>query len=212
MSKSGLSTWRLKDKREPRLSNYTTNLQITSFAITKSENEDRIISWTRIANLFSVRPPTPDLPDPSLFNFMTCGQVKLAGIYLYIANMFHNLNVPKPLTDLLPLRPAKYGDLSNATQHAVLEAVGVDNLNPGTLLRPAQATLHMGFTWAVTLAHDATTNIISKAFMNINAKRTMDSDHRSLKLLRKADAPCHLAAGLVLALAIIDDISLLFAN
>lgn len=212
MNHPGLLAWRLDEQRESKLSKYTSFLQITSFSITKSEAQDRLISWTRIANLFSKPPPPPDLPDPSLFEYLTCGQVRLGGIYLDVANMFHNLVVPKPMTDLFPLPPERFADLNSETQKTVLEQVGVVQLHPATLLRPAQATIPMGFTWAVTLAHDATTNIITEAFSRTIAARALDSNKRILKFFRKTDAPFHLVTGLALALEIIDDISIIFVD
>lgn len=129
-----------------------------------------------------------------------------------MAKMFQNRIVDKPMEDLFPLPPTKYGDLCKETQQEILKELMLERLHPRTYIRPAQAKLHMGFTWAVTLAHDSTKNIIREAFSNIGTKLGMDNGKLTLKFFRKADALFQLKYGLVLALAIIDDISLLFAN
>lgn len=84
MNHAGLLKGRLGDVWEKRLSNYTKNLQITSFAINKSVHKERLISWTRIADLFSAPPSSPDLPYPSLFEFIGNITGNQADIYLYI--------------------------------------------------------------------------------------------------------------------------------
>lgn len=83
--------WRLDEDQPTPLAELANQLQLTSFAITKIMDEDRVISWLRVANSLSVKPPPPDLPDTSMYVHIryTTGQLK--GIWLDIANIFHNL-------------------------------------------------------------------------------------------------------------------------
>lgn len=117
MSESGLINWRLDDIRATELRNYAHLLQLTIFAIKKDLNTERLISWPRIANLFSMLPPKPDLPDSLLFEYL-CSDMKLrateAGIYLDVSNMFHKMPLPIPLTELFPLPVITYGELSDS--------------------------------------------------------------------------------------------------
>lgn len=77
--------------------------------------------------------------------------------------MFHNMGLPRIMCDLFPMRLVKFGELSDESKRTVLAEVGTPTLHEGTLIRPAQATMPMGFTWTVALAHGATTNIIKAA-------------------------------------------------
>lgn len=79
--------------------------------------------------------------------------------------MFHNLQLPPPdFTGLFLLPPVSFGDLDEDTQQDVLAAIAVDKLSDGELIRPSQRTMPMGFTWPVTLSHNATTNIIKSTY------------------------------------------------
>lgn len=79
MNTSVLIRWRLDEDRKTILSNYAHILQITSFAITKSVDLDRLISWPRVRNMYSKEPPNPEIPDPTLFEFLVCDDAKLKG-------------------------------------------------------------------------------------------------------------------------------------
>lgn len=114
------------------------------------------------------------------------------------------------MTDLFPLPPARFGNLNNDTQQVILQQLNLLKLHQDTLLRPAQATLPMGFTWEVSLAHDATPNIIKEAFNQATAAKALINSKHTLNFFRRTDAPFHLVAGLALALPIIDDISIIF--
>lgn len=120
--------------------------------------------------------------------------------------------VPTAMTDIFPLPSVRYGDLNGDSQKQMLSDLQLDNLNAETLIRLAQETLPMGFKWVVTLAHDNTTNIIRAAFNNVTTTQALANDQYSLKFLEKAEAPFHLRPGLASALAIIDDISIVFTN
>lgn len=215
MNNSGLLHWRLDEARHTKLSNYAHLLQITIFAITKDINTDRLISWPRLANHVSLLPPKPDLPDSSLFEYL-CVQrsenIDEAGIYLDVANMFHNMPLPIPMTDLFPLPTISYGELNESSQAAVLKATGAPSLHNGTIIRPSQATMPMGFTWAVVLAHSCTTNLVKAAYNDIKQRNLATMADTRIVLFNRENAPYMLNKGTALALAIIDDISVLFAG
>lgn len=154
MNKSGLIAWRLDETRATKLSNYADILELTNFAITKDADNDRLISWPRITNTFAKPPPPPDLPDPSLFQFLVCDQEKQKWTYLDVSNMFHNMGIPFLMTELFPLPLIKYGDLYSETKRDIQIAIGTPHLHDSALIRPAQETMQMGFTWAVSLAHN----------------------------------------------------------
>lgn len=188
MSTSGLINWRLDEAWATKLSNYAHLLQLTIFAIKKDLNTDRLISWPRLANLFSKLPPKPDLPDSSLFEYL-CTDMKLsateAGIYLDVSNMFHNMPLPAPMTDLFPLPAITFGELSKDAQVQVLKATGAPTLHQGTTIRPSQATMPIGFTWALVLAHNATTNIIRSSYVSIKRGNPSTMNDTRLNLFNR---------------------------
>lgn len=70
----------------------------------------------------------------------------------------------------------------------------------------------MVFKWAVTLAHNATSNVIRAAY-TITPNTPVLKDHQhALKLFRKTEAPFDFRSGLALSLAIIDDISIVVSG
>lgn len=118
MNNAGLIGWRLEHVNKTKLSNYASELQVTNFAITKILDEVRLITWPRLANEFTKEPEPPDLPDPSLFQYLRAGDEKLTGVYCDISNMFHSLPLPSPFIDLFPLPPVRFGDLDADTKIA----------------------------------------------------------------------------------------------
>lgn len=113
---------------------------------------------------------------------------KLKGIWLDIANMFHNLGLPCPFFDLLPLPTITFGELSTVTQQRVQLALNSHQLDKNTILRPSQRTMHMGFKWSVVLAHDAKRNIIRTAYSITSMSKYLPTSP-ALKFMCKTDAP-----------------------
>lgn len=70
----------------------------------------------------------------------------------------------------------------------------------------------MGFTWAVVLAHDAMRNIIKTAYNIASTSLHRPAHHAPIKFMSKQDAPFNLLEVSALALAIIDDISILLCS
>lgn len=63
LHKGGLIAWRLDKDLTTPLSYYTCRLKMILFEITKEEIQERIISWTRIANELCAELPSPDIPE-----------------------------------------------------------------------------------------------------------------------------------------------------
>lgn len=113
------------------------------------------------------------------------------------------------MCDLFPMRLVNYGELNEESRRAVLAEVGTSTLHEGTLIRPAQATMPMGFTWAVALAHEAIASIIKTAYSMIRAP---SEEQHNIMLMNRESAPYHLTKLLSIALAIIDDIDITTAD
>lgn len=212
MNNAGLLGWRLEQTRNTILNNYAAELQVTNFVITKSLDEDRLMAWPRSANEYAKLPPPPDIPDPPLFDFVRTRKEKLTGVWLDISNMSHNLQLPPAFRGLFPLSAIRFSDIDSETQSSVLQMLKINHINESELIRPSQRTMPMGFTWAVTLAHSATTSIICQAYnITTNAPIFKDFPH-ALKMFSRADEPYDLKKGLALAFAIIDDISIVVSE
>lgn len=116
------------------------------------------------------------------------------------------------MTDLFPLPLIKFCELDSETKSDVLIAIGTPSMHEGTIIRPAQATMPMRFTWVVSLAHKATTNIIKTAYQITKTMRTLSQNETTLVFFNCRSAPFKLTTGTALALEIIDDISILYAG
>lgn len=119
MNNAGLLAWRRESDALTPLRKLAGQVQITSFAITKILGEERFISWPRAANALRKPPAAPDLPDPSMFDFITFSVGELKGIWLEITNMFHNLGLPPPFVDLFTLPTISFGELPPNTQELI---------------------------------------------------------------------------------------------
>lgn len=147
-----------------------------------------------------------------MFDHIQFSQGELRGIWLDITSMFHNLGLPPAFVDLFPLPIIAFGELSPETQNRIRATLPDIDINASTLLRPAQRTMPMGFTWAVVLAHDAMTNIVRTAYSVTCMSKTSHPAPHPLQFMSRNDAPFLLPPGAALALAIIDDISIIVNN
>lgn len=78
--------WRDDNRNCRPLHRVPNQLQLTLFAVSKSLDKDRLISWPRVCNTFCTLPPEPDFPYPSFLSqvrwigdkkssvFYICGQ------------------------------------------------------------------------------------------------------------------------------------------
>lgn len=126
--------------------------------------------------------------------------------------MFRNLGLPSPFIDLFPLPTITFSQLPASNQGHIRAALPNVDINSDTLLRPAERTMPMGFTWAVVLAHVAMTNIVRTAHTITRMSKSCPASIKPLHLLSRADAPFDLSPGAALALAIIDYISFLLCD
>ena len=74
------------------------------FAVLKSEDSDRLISWPLLTNLFSPDAPKVSLSEPSLFNLIDYSEAQLSSITADAEKMFHNITLP-PIFSALFLLP-----------------------------------------------------------------------------------------------------------
>lgn len=77
------------------------------------------------------------------------------------------------------------------------------------MLRDAQKTMPMGFTWVISHAHEATRNIIKAAHTITRMSRGGRYLEAGFMFLAQHGAPFALIPGSALALAMIDDISVI---
>lgn len=80
------------------------------------------------------------MPEPSLFEYLRVEPKTNSdetGVYLDVANMFHNMPLPIPMTELLPLPTIAYGELDSEARASVMKATGAQSLHVGTIIRPS---------------------------------------------------------------------------
>lgn len=117
---SGMIRWSRISDEPPSVTTRSSALTMSSFAVVKDEDADRLISWPRIQNLFFLPPDAVDLPDPSLFERVSLrGDLRAVGFGADVAEMFHNIVLPPWLSDLLPLAPVVFVDLSGEAQRTL---------------------------------------------------------------------------------------------
>lgn len=63
--------WRAEVEQLTSLSRYADELCLTLFEITKDMDQNRLISWTRLANATAHKPPKPELPKQRNFECIT---------------------------------------------------------------------------------------------------------------------------------------------
>ena len=160
---AGMLTWTAVKSETTATSMLADAITMTSFAVTKNDYRDRLISWPRIQNLLFLTPPPVSLPDPSIFTRLrVTGKGKLSGFYLDIENMFHNIRLPSHLIKFFLLSKVRFGNLPAQLQMHLVSVLGY-RLHQGDLVRPYQSTLPMGFKWAVYVAHSISKSAIDAA-------------------------------------------------
>lgn len=104
---------------------------MSSFAVKKYGIYDRLISWPRLQNLLFLDAPDVDLPSPNLFGGLF--HHPQSGFALDVSNMFHNMLLPRWLSDCLPLGSVAFGDLRRDAQQQAMQDLKLPR-------RPAQTT------------------------------------------------------------------------
>lgn len=97
--------WRIEKHYTTALQKIKNQIQLTLFAVAKSPDSDRLMSWARVVNYFCPDPPEPDFPDPPLFAQVRSVGASRSAIFLEVDNMFHKQILSHQLADLFPLPP-----------------------------------------------------------------------------------------------------------
>lgn len=203
---SGILSWIQESSESQTYRQLAPHLELTLFAVSKTEKTDRLISWPRTQNMLMPEPPYTPLPDPSLYSSIHQTAGKLQAFSLDVANQFHNIVLPQWLARLFPMKPVCISQLDNTTAQRVRSRL---NLEPGSncIVRPCQATLPMGFKWSVYIAQNFTASCISQAYdLLLMSNPTLPKLPSAQHFLSK-EAPFVLSARSALILHIIDDVS-----
>ena len=161
---AGMLAWSVIDREESSYTRIANTLTMTSFAVVKDQERDRLISWPRVQNASFPDPPYTELPNPGNFtNLRHREAASLSGFFLDVENMFHNVPLPTHLSLLFPLKEVVYGNLHGTFQRSLQKQLGF-RPQQRIRLRPLQRSLPMGFKWAVYLAHTFVQSCYEEAF------------------------------------------------
>ena len=125
--------------------------------------------------------------------------------------MFHNITLPLWLARLLRLQPVLFSKLQTHTQLRIMQRTLLPPDKPKLLLRLCQATMPMGFTWAVFIPHFFVSSFNDQSF-NLLKSTPLAFPDMSLTRLRGEDAPFLVKQLSPLLLQIIDDAAVLTVN
>lgn len=93
--------------------NYRNRITMTSFAVRKDEERDRLFSWPEAPNDHMLAPDDVDLPDPGLFDRLSYSDdIRISGFAADISNIFHSICLPDWLVPFFPLRVIRLGNLT----------------------------------------------------------------------------------------------------
>lgn len=172
--RAGMLQWTAFSTESKALSRLVEGITMTSFAVSKTGTKDRLISWPRIQNMLLPNPPKVNLPNPEMFTRLRISnRGKLQGLFFDVDNMYHNISLPSHLVNLFPLTKVRYGNLSGSLQRKLAHTFGF-RPRQDEFVRPFQATLPMGFKWAVYIAHSLANSCIRQGtslFMRLAATR-----------------------------------------
>ena len=211
---AGIVTWSPLSSEDPEYGAMADKLTMSLFAVQKTVSRDRMISWPCIQNRILPDPPYVELPTPDAFPHirLSAGSA-LQAIYMDVANMFHNIRLPPHLSALFPMPTVAVRDLPQPLQSRLMKS----NIRQHETVRPLQATLPMGFKWAVYISHTFAASCIEEA--GVRFKRMLPPtgvpDHvRNAKILRVeySSGIMSFNPDIVLCLHIIDDINCVFVD
>lgn len=181
-----------------------SEIQMTLFAVSKSHNRSRLISWPRVQNDAIQELPFTSLPHPSMFEAIRQQGSALSSFFLDISNMFHNITLSLWLSRLLPMPPILFSHLPIETQRRIAKRTHIHAQNTEFLIRPSQATMPMGFKWAVFIDHNFLSSYFDEPFKLLKSSRLAFSS-MILSKLHAADAPFLVSQRTPLLLHVIDD-------
>ena len=201
--------WSIVKDESPQHRSLAANLKMTSFAVAKSETRDRLISWPRVQNDLMPVPPYKELPNPSLYSNLRLTTTSSAGgFYFDVSNIFHNIRLPTAMVKYFPLMPVAFGHLPAQLQQRLILKFKRP-LSKSDVLRPCQATLPMGFKWAVFIAHTFARSCIEEATLKIYLSDVCRSLQVQpiMKTMSRANGIMKIENGDILLLHILDDVN-----
>lgn len=136
----------------------------------------------------------------------------LSSFFLYIINMFHNLILPDSLANLFPLPPIALSNLSPKLCSYLTTHLGTPSLPAYSLLHPRQASLPMGSTWSITLAHPVVAQVISKSLHIFRQSTIPFPINPRSSFLNAPSEPFSITKASPLICHIIDDVTILLAD
>ena len=204
---AGMLRWSLVHEEDGEFSKFADAIQLTLFAVSKTQKRTRLISWPRVQNDALPDPPYTYLPDPSLFEAIEVIGHKLSAHFIDIANMFHNITLPTWLTRLFPMKPVPARELDQQTWDRIKIQIPHWDQNRNHLIRPYQATMPMGFKWAVFIAHTFVSGCLDHAYKLFRSSRLAPPGIQSPHTLHADRAPFLVNPTKPLILHIIDDVS-----
>ena len=154
------------------------------------------------------QPPYTSLPNPTMFEAIRLQGEDPGAFFFDISNMFHNGTLPLWLARLLPLQPVQFSRLQTHTQLRIMQRTPLPPDKSRLFLRPCQATMPMGFKWAVFIARYFVSSCIDESF-NLLKSTPLAFPDMSLTRLRGEDAPFLVKQRHPLLLHIIDDAAVL---
>ena len=81
---SGMLHWEIGAQKDPSQAVLCDEIQMTLFAVSKSESRSRLISWPRVQNVAMSDPPHTPLPDPTLFDAINVEGDRVSAFYFDI--------------------------------------------------------------------------------------------------------------------------------
>ena len=135
---------------------------VSSFAVVKDFQRDRLISWPKLQNAAGPVPPNPQLPNPAYWNYIRDDSSSLLGFHIDVSDMFHHLPLPPRLHNLFPMQPVAFGSLPKTLRKSVTTYLGYAPHNTD-LIRPFQTTVPIGWSWAVILAQSVAATLLQQA-------------------------------------------------
>lgn len=180
---------------------------MTSFAVVKDQDADRLNPWLRKQNSLFMEPPEVDLPDPSLFaRLHVASKSRASGFACDVSNMFHNTKLPGCLVPYFPLKTVAFGNLSGSAQQNLIQQLCLRKRPPQNVrFRPHQCTVAMRWSWALAIAHGVSSGVIKRA---VAITRATLHNRIQFRYLMRMTRNSKLEDGDILVLRVIDDINI----
>ena len=121
--------------------------------------------------------------------------------------MFHNIAMPAWLSRLFPMNPIYARELDDDTLQRIKTHFPQLDKNENQLLRPCQATMPMGFKWAVFIAHPFVAGCLDQAYNLFRTSRFAPTGMQRPHILHAERAPFHVITAKPIVLHIIDDVT-----